>query len=596
MASDFTPPLRDINFVLEHIINLDALSKLNGFEHADMETVSGALDEAGRFIADVIAPLNRIGDQVGSQHDGDASVTTPEGFKEAYEKLVASGWGTIGYPEEIGGAGLPWTVGLAVQELYTAANMAFSLGPMLTQGAVEALVFHGSDEQRAIYLDNLVTGEWMGTMVLTEPEAGSDVGALRSKAVPNDDGTYSVSGTKIFISWGEHDLSDNIIHMVLARTPDAPPGTRGISMFIVPKFLVNPDGSLGERNTLKAVSLEHKLGIHASPTAVMEFDGATGYLMGEENHGMRYMFTMMNSARLSVGVEGLAVSERAYQHALQYAQERKQGRAIGAPKTEHSLIIEHPDVRRMLMTQKAYIEAMRCVCYATAEAFDVASHASDETARMAGQEFLDLMTPIAKAWCTDLGVEMTSLALQVFGGMGYVEEMGAAQHYRDARIAPIYEGTNGIQAIDLVARKIPMRDGGVIEDLIGQMTALDAELAEAGEDFETIRAGLSEAVADLSRAVLWLATHGVKDANDALAGATPFLRLMGTTVGGWYLARSALAAREQLAKGGGDEEFLEAKIATARFYCEQLLPQTKGLLPMVTAGSHQLFEVPIGQL
>lgn len=595
MPSDFTPPLRDIGFVLEHITDLTALSKLNGFEHADLNTVRGALDEAGRFIAEVIAPTNRIGDEVGSRHDGDAAVTTPDGFKDAYEKFVASGWGAIGYPEEVGGAGLPWTVGLAVQELFTAANMAFSIGPMLTQGAVEALIFHGTDEQRAVFLDQLVSGEWMGTMVLTEPEAGSDVGALRSKAVPNDDGTYSISGTKIFISWGEHDLTDNIIHMVLARTPDAPAGTRGISMFIVPKYLVNPDGSLGERNTFKAVSVEHKMGIHASPTCVMEFDEATGYLVGEENHGMRYMFTMMNSARLSVGVEGLAIAERAYQQAVDFARERRQGRALGAPKTEHSPIIEHPDVRRMLMTQKAYIEAMRCLCYATAEAFDIATHAADEATRTSAQEFLDLMTPIAKAWCTDLGVELTSLALQVHGGMGYVEEMGAAQHYRDARIAPIYEGTNGIQAIDLVARKLPMRQGGAVEDLIGRMTALDAELADAGEELATIRTALGEAVADLTRAVLWLATHGVKDANDALAGATPFLRLMGTTVGGWFMARSALAAREELAKGG-DEEFLTAKIATARFYAEQLLPQTRGLLPMVTAGSAQLFDVPVDQL
>jgi alkylation response protein AidB-like acyl-CoA dehydrogenase len=596
MSTDYTPPIRDMAFVLEHVTDLTALSKLDGFEHADLETVRGALEEAGRFMAEVMAPTNRIGDEVGAVHDGDASVTTPEGFKDAYDKFVASGWGAVGYPAEAGGAGLPWLIGLAVQEMFTSANMAFSLGPMLTQSAVEALLFHGSDEQKAIYLDKLVSGEWTGTMVLTEPEAGSDVGALRSKAVPNDDGTYAITGTKIFITWGEHDLAENIIHMVLARTPDAPPGTRGISMFIVPKFLVNPDGSRGERNTFKAASLEHKLGIHASPTAVMNFDGATGYLVGDENQGMRYMFTMMNSARLSVGLQGLAISERAYQQALDYAQERLQGRAIGAAKTDHSPIIEHPDVRRMLMTIKAYNEAMRCVLYATAEAFDLANHAPDDAGRAAGQEYMDLLTPIAKGWCTDLGVEMTSLALQIHGGMGYVEETGAAQHYRDARIAPIYEGTNGIQAIDLVARKLPMRNGGAIQDLIGRMTALDTELAAAGDDLASIRTGLSEAVADLTAAVLWLAEHGPVEPNDALAGATPFLRLMGTTVGGWYLARSALAALLLLEKGEGDRTFLEAKITTARFYAEQLLPQTKGLLPMVTAGAAGLFEVPIGEL
>ena len=596
MSTDYTPPIRDMAFVLEHVTDLAALSKLEGFEHADLETVRGALEEAGRFMAEVIAPTNRIGDQIGAVHDGDASVTTPQPFKDAYEKFVASGWGAVGYPAEAGGAGLPWLVGLAVQEMLASANMAFSLGPMLTQGTVEALLFHGSDEQKATYLDKLGSGEWTGTMVLTEPEAGSDVGALRSKAIPNEDGTYSITGTKIFITWGEHDLAANIIHMVLARVPDAPPGTKGISMFIVPKFLVNPDSSLGERNSFKAASIEHKLGIHGSPTAVMNFDGATGYLVGDENQGMRNMFTMMNTARLSIGLQGLAISERAYQQAREYAQERLQGRAIGSPKTEHSPIIEHPDVRRMLMTMKAYNEAMRCVLYATAEAFDLAHHSPDEATRTSGQEYMELLTPIAKGWCTDLGVEMTSLALQVHGGMGYIEETGAAQHYRDARIAPIYEGTNGIQAMDLIARKLPMRGGGVIQDLIGRITALDTELAAAGDDLASIRSGLSEAVADLTAAVLWLAEHGPADPNDALAGATPFLRLMGTTVGGWYMARTALTARELVSRGEGDEAFLQSKITTARFYAEQLLPQTKGLLPMVTAGADQLFAVPVEQL
>jgi alkylation response protein AidB-like acyl-CoA dehydrogenase len=580
MSTDYSPPLDDIGFVLERVTDLAGLLELDDFKHADLETVIGALEEAGRFMSEVIAPTNRPGDQIGSVHDGDASVITPPGFREAYGKFVASGWGAIGYPLEAGGAGLPWLIGLVVQEMFTSSNMAFSLGPMLTQGAVEALLFHGSDEQRAIYLDKLSSGEWTGTMVLTEPEAGSDVGALRTKAVPNQDGTYSISGTKIFISWGEHDLTDNIIHMVLARTPDAPPGTRGISMFLVPKFLVNQDGTLGDRN---------------SPTAVMSFEEATGYLIGEENQGMRYMFTMMNSARLSVGLEGLAVSERAYQQARAFAQERVQGRAIGAPKTEHSAIIEHPDIRRMLMTIKAYNEAMRCVLYATAEAFDRTHHDPDESARMAAEERLDMLTPIAKAWSSDLGVEMTSLALQIHGGMGYVEETGVAQHYRDARIAPIYEGTNGIQAIDLVARKLPMRNGAAIQELIGAMVKLDQSLAGT-EALATIRSGLSAAVADLTAAVLWLAEHGPENPNDALAAAAPFLRLMGTTVGGWLMARSAIAAQEMLASGEGDPEFLQAKLTTARFYAEQLLPQTSSLLPMVTAGADQLFEVPVARL
>lgn len=594
--AEYTPPLEDIDFVLRNIADLDALSKLDGFSHADPETVRAALAEAGRFMADVIAPTNRMGDQIGSVHDGDETVRTPEGFKEAYVKFVESGWGAISYPQDIGGAGLPYLVGLVIQELTTTANMAFSICPMLTMGTVESLLFHGSEELQGTYLPKMSTGEWTGTMVLTEPDAGSDVGALRTRAEPNSDGTWSITGTKIFISWGEHDLTENIIHMVLARTPDAPPGTKGISLFLVPKILVSPAGELGDRNTLKAVSIEHKLGIHASPTCVMSFEGATGYLVGDENQGMRYMFTMMNSARVGVGVEGLAISERAYQQAREYAKERLQGRAIGEDKTEHSPIIDHPDVRRMLMTMKAYNEAMRGLLYLNAEAFDLARHHPDEAIREANQELLELLTPVSKAWCTDLGVELTSLGLQVFGGMGYVEETGIAQHYRDARIAPIYEGTNGIQAMDLVGRKLPMRGGGAITDLITQMAALDVELAEAGDELDSIRVGLADGVAVLTEAVMWLAENGPANPNDALAGATPFLRVMGIVMGGWVMARSALAATEMIQKGEGDAEFLQAKIATATFYTDQLLPEARGLLPMVTAGAGQLFEVPVSQL
>jgi len=594
--AEYTPPLDDIDFVLRNIADLDALSKLDGFGHADPETVRGALDEAGRFTAEVIAPTNRIGDQVGSIHDGDQSVTTPEGFKEAYAKFVDSGWAAISSPQEAGGAGLPYLVGMAIQELTTTANMAFSICPMLTMGAVESLIFHGSEELKATYLPKLSTGEWTGTMVLTEPGAGSDVGALGTRAEPNGDGTWSLTGTKIFISWGEHDLTENIIHMVLARTAGSPPGTKGISLFLVPKVMVGTDGELEERNSLQAVSIEHKLGIHASPTCVMSFDGATGYLVGEEQQGMRYMFTMMNSARVGVGMEGLAIAERAYQQAVGYAKERIQGKPIGSDKREASSIIEHPDVRRMLMTMKAYIEAMRGLLYLNAEAFDLSRHHPDESVQESNQELLELLTPISKAWCTDLGVELTSLGLQVFGGMGYVEETGIAQHYRDARIAPIYEGTNGIQAMDLVGRKLPMRGGQAVRELITKITAVDAELADAGEDLAPIRAGLADGVGVLTQAVMWLAEHGPGKPNDALAGATPFLRLMGTVIGGWVMARAALAATELLQKGEGDPEFLQAKIATARFYTDQLLPEVHGLLPMVTAGVDQLFEVPVSQL
>ncbi len=594
--ADYKPPLDDIEFVLRNIADLEALSKLDGFAHADPDTVHNALEEAGRFMSEVVAPTNRIGDEVGSVHDGDRDVTTPPGFKEAYTKFIESGWGAVSYPQDVGGAGLPYLIGMAIQELTTTANMAFSICPMLTMGAVESILFHGSEEQQATYLPKLTTGEWTGTMVLTEPGAGSDVGALRTKAEPREDGTWAITGTKIFITWGEHDLAENIIHMVLARTPESPPGTKGISLFLVPKFLVGPDGEPGDRNALHAVSIEHKLGIHASPTCVMSFEDATGYLIGEEHHGMRYMFTMMNSARVAVGVEGLAVSEAAYQKALAYAKERLQGRAIGQKAGESSLIIEHPDVRRMLMTMRAYIEAMRGLLYLNAEAFDLAHHHPDEATKQANQELLELLTPISKAWCTDLGVELTSLGLQVFGGMGYVEETGIAQLYRDARIAPIYEGTNGIQAMDLVGRKLPMRGGGATRDLIARMGALDADLAEAGENLASIRTGFAEGVSVLTEAVTWLAEHGPAQPNDALAGATPFLRLMGTVLGGFVMAQASLAATELLEKGEGDPEFLKAKIATARFYIDQLLPEAKSLLPMVTAGVDQLFEVPVGQL
>ncbi|MGH9184811.1 MAG: acyl-CoA dehydrogenase family protein, partial [Acidimicrobiales bacterium] len=438
--SGFTPPLRDIRFVLDHLVDLEGLSKLPRFAHADPDTVYGLLDEYGRFTAEVLAPLNRVGDQQGSRHDpATGAVTTPDGWADAYHRYVDAGWVTVPFDPDHGGGGFPWLVGIAMQELLTASNMAWSLCPLLTQGAIDMLEQWGSEELHETYLRRMVSGEWTGTMNLTEPEAGSDVGALRTKAVPADDGTWRISGTKIFITYGEHDLSDNIVHLVLARVPDAPPGTKGISCFIVPKYLVREDGSLGDRNAVTCVSIEHKMGIHASPTCVLSFDGATGYLIGEANAGMRYMFTMMNTARLSVGLSGLAIAERAYQQALAYAGERRQGRAPGAPAGESSLIIEHADVRRMLLTVRAHIEAMRALIYTNGWAIDMARHHPDEEVRRTHQELVDLLTPVSKAWCTDLGSEMASLAIQVHGGMGYIEETGAAQHFRDARIHPIYE-------------------------------------------------------------------------------------------------------------------------------------------------------------
>ncbi|MDP9074734.1 MAG: acyl-CoA dehydrogenase [Actinomycetota bacterium] len=592
---DYVPPLRDMRFVLENVVDLPGLCRLPDFDHVDPESVMAVLAESGRFLADVIGPLNRVGDTVGSTLDSDGHVVTPPGFRDAYQRYIGAGWGAVPFDQEFGGGGFPWLVAIAIQEMVTSANMAFSLCPLLTQGAIDMLAQHGSAEQQSTYLERMVSGEWTGSMNLTEPDAGSDVGALRTRAVPAGDGSWRITGQKIFITYGEHDMADNIVHLVLARVPDAPPGTRGISCFIVPKYLAKPDGSLGERNDVRCVSIEHKLGIHASPTCVMSYGdngGAVGYLIGEANQGMRYMFTMMNTARLSVGLEGLAVAERAYQAALLYAQQRRQGRAVGAAPGESSLIVEHPDVRRTLLTMKSFIEAMRCLLYTNAASFDLSRHHRDPEVRQASQELVDLLTPVCKAWCTDLGVAIASHGVQVHGGMGYVEETGVAQHFRDSRIAPIYEGTNGIQAIDLVARKLPMRGGGVVKDLLAQIESLDGDLAEGGDDLAGIRNGLINGVSTLREATDWLIGHGLTEPNDALAGATPYLAIFGLVVGGWLLARSALAAH-RLRDTGADRRFLADKIATADFYCRELLPEVAGLLPAVTAGAAPLFGVDL---
>jgi alkylation response protein AidB-like acyl-CoA dehydrogenase len=597
--AEYVPPLRDIRFVLEQLVDLDGLSKLEAYTHADPGTVLGLIEESGRFMAEVIAPLNPVGDAAGSTLDGDGNVTTPPGFKQAYRRYVEAGWGAVPFPGEFGGGGFPWLVAVVMQEMMASASMTFSLCPLLNQGAIDMLEQHGSPAQQATYLEKMVTGEWAGTMNLTEPQAGSDLGAVRAKAVPAGDGTWRITGQKTFITFGEHDLAGNIIHLVLARVPDAPPGTRGISCFIVPKYLVNDDGSPGTRNDLRCVSIEHKLGIHASPTCVMSYGddgGAVGYLIGEANQGMRYMFTMMNTARLSVGLQGLAIAERAYQDALRYAQERKQGRAIGVPKGESSAIIEHPDVRRMLLTMKAYIEAMRALLYTNAVSVDLARHHQDPAEREARRELAELLTPISKAWCTDLGVDLTSIALQVHGGMGYIEETGVAQHLRDSRISPIYEGTNGIQAIDLVMRKVPMRGGKVVADLLAQMRALGPDLDAAGPELAGIRPALAGGINALREATGWILSRGPAEPNDVLAGATPYLRLAGLVIGGWLMARSALAASRLLRTAAGpDAAFLREKTGTARFYAGQLLPQAAGLLPAVTAGAGPLFQVDLSQ-
>ncbi len=585
----FTPRLADHNFTLNHVADLESISKLNGFQHADPETVATILEEAARFFSEVMAPLNRVGDEQGSILD-DGQVMTPEGFKEAYDKFVESGWAAAHMPAEWGGGGLPYLVGVVIEEMYKSANLAFSLCALLTHGAVEALDQHGSDQMKATYLEKLVAGEWAGTMNLTEPHAGSDVGALKAKAVKQEDGSYRVFGTKIFITWGDQDLTENIIHLVLARTPDAPPGTKGISMFLVPKYLVGDDGALGDRNDYKIVSLEHKLGIHASPTCVISFgdsgQGAVGYLIGEELKGMRYMFTMMNAARIGVGMEGLSISEAAFQHALQYAHDREQGRPIGADPSENVPIVVHPDVRRMLMTMKAYTEAMRSLLYYTAEEGDFAYHGEDEERESLAQDRLALLTPIVKAWCTDIGVEVASIGIQVHGGMGYVEETGAAQYLRDVRIAPIYEGTNGIQAMDLVMRKLPLREGEVVRTFITQMTDVLSEMNDH-DDLGAFRDELTTGIQGLSETSAWIGERLANgDYDDALAAATPYLRQFGTVLGGWLMAKAAVAAKSEPVEF--DQAFLKEKVTTARFYGEHLLPQANGLVSTIKAGNSLL--------
>jgi alkylation response protein AidB-like acyl-CoA dehydrogenase len=584
--AEYTPPLRDIKFVLHHIAAIDEIIGFPGFEHVDPETVGEALGEAGRFMADLIAPTNRVGDEVGATF-ADGMVTTPPEFHTAWQQYVDAGWSAVSGPPEYGGHGFPETVGFGISEMFVTANLAFSLNPMLTGSAITLLRDYGSAEQKAAYLEKLVTAEWTGTMVLTEPEAGSDLGALRTRAEPNDDGTWRISGSKIFITWGDHDLTDNIIHLVLARVPDAPPGSKGISLFIVPKFLIDNDGGIGARNGVECVSIEHKLGIHGSPTCVLSFEESTGYLVGETNRGMRYMFTMMNQARREVGLEGLGISERAYQQALEYAKERRQGRAVGTPKTESAPIVEHPNVRRMLMTMKAYNEAARALLYDTAASAERAHRHPDPTTRTEAASRVALLTPIAKAWCTDVGVEMSSIGIQVHGGMGFVEETGAAQYYRDSRITPIYEGTNGIQAIDLVMRKLPMEGGAVVRAYLAEIAALDVPLAGGGTRFDAIRTGLAVGLEALTEATAWLLESD--DTNDVLAGAPPYLTLFGTVAGAYYAARMALAAAGL--PEAADDPWLQAKVDTAEFYAEQLIPRVTGLASAVRAGAGAMFAI-----
>ncbi len=592
--AEYAPPLDEIRFVLEHVAGIPELSKLEGFEHADLDSTMAVLEEFGRFVVDKVLPTNREGDEEGSHVGGDPAdptVVTPQGFKDAYAQYVESGWGTVPFPPAFGGGGFPWTVGVAMQELLNSGNVAFAMAPLLTQGALDMLFAHGSEEQKHVYLPKMISGEWTGTMNLTEPDAGSDVGAVRTRAEPAgaDDGSYRITGTKIYITFGEHDLTDNIIHLVLARTPGAPTGTKGISCFIVPKRLVEEDGSLGARNAVKVVSVEHKMGIRASPTCVLEYDDAVGYLVGEENAGMRYMFTMMNNARLSVGVEGLGLCEASWQRALGHAKERQQGRAPGAT-APRSAIVEHADVRRMLLTMKASTEALRALHYFDARQIDLGHNHPEEAGRTAATELAGLLTPLSKGWGTDLANEITSLGIQIFGGMGYIEETGVAQLYRDARITAIYEGTNGIQAMDLVGRKLPMRGGAVVAELVSRMRATAEELAGAGEQLAPVGVQLAEGLDVLQQATDWILANGATDPVQALSAATPYLRLFSQVVGAWLLGVEALAATRAPSLPVG---FAEAKVATARFFADHILPTVHGLLPTITAGKADLFALDL---
>ena len=564
-----------MRFVMSELAGLDETAALPGLEEASPDLISAVLTEAARLAGEVLGPLNRIGDTQGAVLENGV-VRTADGFRDAYAAFTAGGWNGVPFEPAHGGQGLPWLVSTALTEMWQSACLSFSLAPLLTQGAIDLLERHGSEEQKAVYLGRMVSGEWTGTMNLTEPQAGSDVGALRTRALP-DGGAWRIRGQKIFISWGDHDLTDNIVHMVLARTPDAPEGIRGVSLFIVPKFVPAADGTPGARNDLRPVGLEHKLGIHASPTCVMAYgenEGALGYLVGEENRGIEYMFAMMNNARLGVGLQGLAVAERAYQLARDFALERSQGRDELTGEKGPVPIVRHPDVRRMLLTMKAQVEAMRALCYWVAANLDRARRAGDADA----QARVDLLIPVVKAWCSDLGVEIASLGVQIHGGMGFIEETGAAQLLRDSRIAPIYEGSNGIQAMDLIGRKIA-RDGG---------GALEAQIALMRRDDPVGR--LAEAIDATERAGRLIAERYGRDFGAAAAAAVPFCRLLGFTVGGWLMERGAAAAARRMGNGGTeDREFLEAKMLTARFYADQLLPQAAALVgPIEAAGGAEM--------
>jgi alkylation response protein AidB-like acyl-CoA dehydrogenase len=586
--SQYHAPLAEMQFVMTELAGLDGIASLPGYGDAIPDTVAAILEEAGKFASGVLDPLNRVGDRERARFV-EGSVTTPPGFRDAYRQFCELGWNGLAKSSDYGGQGMPHLVAAAVDEMWNASNMAFELCPMLTAGAIDAIERNGSEELKRTYLPKLVAGEWTGTMNLTEPQAGSDLAAVRTKALRQDDGSYRLHGNKIFITYGDHDYTDNIIHLVLARTPDAPPGTRGISLFVVPKFLVNADGILGERNDVRCVSLEHKLGIHASPTAVLAFGdggGAIGHLVGEENRGLEYMFVMMNHARFGVGMQGVGIADRAYQRAAAYARERIQGKVAIAASDGDTGIIGHPDVRRMLLTMRACTEASRAIGYVTAAALDRSHRDPDAATRARELAFAELMIPIVKGWATEMAQEIASLGIQVHGGMGYVEETGAAQYARDARIATIYEGTTGIQANDLVGRKIARDEGRALSAAIAAMRDTERALADSGDESLRVIGGRVRAALDaLEDAGRFVVGQFRRDPAAVLAGAVPLLELTGIVCGGALLGRSALIAARKLAAGDGDAAFLRAKIATARHFADHRLTRAAGLRDTVVAGA-----------
>ncbi len=583
----YAAPLRDMRFVMEELCGLEEIAALPGLEEVTPDLVSAVLEEAAKVAGEVLAPINKQGDVEGARLV-DGRVVTAEGWKQAYATFIEGGWNGAANEAEWGGMGLPWLVNAAVQEMIHAANMAFALCPMLTQGAIEALSLNGSGELKQRYLPNMVSGVWTGTMNLTEPQAGSDLGAVRTRA-ERADGHYLITGQKIFITYGDHDLTDNIIHLVLARTPDAPPGVKGISLFLVPKVLVDDDGAPLRPNDVSCVSIEHKLGIHGSPTAVLSFGdhgGAVGYLVGEENRGLEYMFVMMNLERLVVGIQGLGVSDRAYQKAVDYARERIQGQPIGTKRGERLPIISHPSIRRKLLAMRSEIEAMRALAYTAARANDLYHRHPDADERARSKARLDLLTPVVKGWCTERAVELTSIGVQIHGGMGYIEETGASQHFRDARITTIYEGTTAIQANDLVGRKIIRDDGRTVRALLAEMRELDNELASNTDDSAPVlRAALKSGVDEAAKVVDWVLDAARRDPRLPAAASGYVLQLFGTLLGGYEMARAALAARRLLAAGKGDPGFLAAKITTAQYYAEHVMPRISAFSHAIVDGS-----------